>query len=163
MSSCLERMARKRSKEEESFRMVGNATKSQKFNSEWDVKAFLGVAGGKKTMRNSVQKGMEGLVASKVGEDVKRVVGDSVFTTVPENATMEGVMGWDEEWPWFSSLVEEQTLWGWFWFPDWDTGCMADGSYVAENEVLWDDDIWQLKDIKEIPCPSSSTQEKQGR
>nr|DAD34702.1 TPA_asm: hypothetical protein HUJ06_005342 [Nelumbo nucifera] len=162
MSSFVERTAKKRSKEED-FRMVGNATKSQKFNSEWDVKALLSVDSGKKTMGNLVQKGMQGVVAIKVGEDVKRVVGDSMFTTVPENSTIEGVMGWDEEWPWFSNLVEEQTLWGWFWFPSWDTECMADGSYVTDNEVLWDDDIWQLKDIKEIPSPSLSTQEKRGR
>nr|DAD35354.1 TPA_asm: hypothetical protein HUJ06_005994 [Nelumbo nucifera] len=141
-------MVRKRNRDEEGYR---KATKSHKFNSEWDVKALLGVAGKKiitTTARNSVQKGTEGVVG-KVGEEVKRFTGDSSYSSVPGNSTLEGAMGWDEDLPWFSSLVEEQALWGWLWFPEWETEF-----YAVQNELVWDDDIWQLKDIKEIPNPS---------
>ncbi|KAI4357816.1 hypothetical protein L6164_001740 [Bauhinia variegata] len=75
--------------------------------------------------------------------------------------TEDNMMGWtcnlEENWPgaWLQSeLVDEQMSWGSLWCPVWDLDFNAEAFGTLYSDVLWDDDIWNLK--KEIPNPSES-------
>lgn len=64
-----------------------------------------------------------------------------------------GLMEWEE---WCSSsngwmVGDEQMSWGTFWCPCWDIEFMGEAYDDLYNDVVWDDDIWDLKGIKEIP------------
>ena len=63
------------------------------------------------------------------------------------------VMGWswEEYMPWLGSVVDEQMSWGSTWFPGWDMDFMGEAFSALYSDVVWDDDIWNLK--KEIPIP----------
>ena len=64
------------------------------------------------------------------------------------------VMGWNwEEFSWPSPwLGDEQMCWGSVWLPVWDMDFIGDAFSFLYNDVVWDDDIWNLR--KEIPIPS---------
>ncbi|GAB4828840.1 hypothetical protein Ancab_018500 [Ancistrocladus abbreviatus] len=62
------------------------------------------------------------------------------------------------EWPWVRKeggiVVDEQMSWGAMWFPSWDVDFMGEDSYHAlYMDVIWDDDIWDLRSINQVPTP----------
>lgn len=69
-------------------------------------------------------------------------------------AAAEVVVEWEEWGLWSSSVVDEQMSWGTCWCPLWDMELM-DEAYVNElyGDVVWDEDIWDLKAINHIPNP----------
>lgn len=69
----------------------------------------------------------------------------------------EMVMGWDE-WPCSWAAVDEQMSWGTCWSPSWDMEFIDGETFHAlYDDVVWEDDIWDLKDIKNVPSSSSSS------
>ena len=58
-----------------------------------------------------------------------------------------------DEWPCFFCAVVEQLSWGTCWSPFWDINLMGEASHAFFSDVAWDDDIWDLKDIKDSPTP----------
>lgn len=63
---------------------------------------------------------------------------------------LENLLGW-EEWPWLSGVPDEQMSWGSVWSPFWDVDYVDKAYNVLFSDVAWDDDIWNLKTITEIP------------
>lgn len=65
----------------------------------------------------------------------------------------EGVnWNWEEYMPWLGGVVDEQMSWGSTWFPGWDMDFMGEAfNNALYNDVVWDDDIWNLKN--QIPIP----------
>ncbi|KAL3501718.1 hypothetical protein ACH5RR_036167 [Cinchona calisaya] len=60
---------------------------------------------------------------------------------------------WDDEWPCLLCEVVEQMSWGTCWPPFWETELMSEaGHHAFYSDVVWDDDIWELKDIKGFPA-----------
>ncbi|KAJ0095259.1 hypothetical protein Patl1_14966 [Pistacia atlantica] len=58
-----------------------------------------------------------------------------------------------EEWPWLKGVVDEQMSWGYYCLPNWGVEFMAEAYNALFSDVVWDDDIWNLKSIKAIPNP----------
>ena len=64
-------------------------------------------------------------------------------------------VNWEDDWRWLlGSVVDEQMSWASVWSPVWDMDLMGDAFSSLYNDVVWDDDIWNLK--KEIPIPSQT-------
>lgn len=69
-----------------------------------------------------------------------------------------GMMGWnwEENMPLVGGVVDEQMSWGSTWFPGWDMDLLGGDAFTAlYNDVLWDDDIWNLNN--QIPIPLDTT------
>ncbi|XWS22501.1 hypothetical protein CRYUN_Cryun29cG0041200 [Craigia yunnanensis] len=64
--------------------------------------------------------------------------------------TLETLFGW-EEWPWLRGAADEQMSWGSIWSPFWDVDFVDKAYGALFSDVAWDDDIWNLKTIMEIP------------
>lgn len=67
----------------------------------------------------------------------------------------QGLTHWEEcrnNWPWLGGGLDEQMSWSSLWLPVWDMDLMGDA--FGYNDVVWDDDIWNLR--TQIPIPSSS-------
>ncbi|KAK9091275.1 hypothetical protein Sjap_024452 [Stephania japonica] len=70
------------------------------------------------------------------------------------NYTKDGLgdvmnMGW-EEWPCWWNVMEEQMIWGCVMVPGWEEMDFK-GGLCGHNEVVWEDDLWCLRDIKHPP------------
>lgn len=79
-------------------------------------------------------------------------------TTIREGVIISNVMSWNNReeympsWLGGSSIVDEQMSWGSTWFPGWDMDFMMGEAFNSlYSDVVWDDDIWNLKN--EIPIP----------
>ncbi|KAM7276728.1 hypothetical protein ACFE04_018594 [Oxalis oulophora] len=60
--------------------------------------------------------------------------------------------GWEKELPWLKGDVDEQMWWGSVWLPTWDVEYMSEASSNALfSDDVGDDDIWNLKNVREIP------------
>ncbi|GAY47529.1 hypothetical protein CUMW_105120 [Citrus unshiu] len=78
----------------------------------------------------------------KVEEDVEK--GDESTPAVEESW-----LDWDELSLMLTrEVVDEQMSWGYFSLPIW--GVEAYGLFFSD--VVWDDDIWNLKSIKDVPA-----------
>ncbi|GAA0184398.1 hypothetical protein LIER_31686 [Lithospermum erythrorhizon] len=66
-------------------------------------------------------------------------------------ALLEDINGqWEESsFSWKFDDVEQMPYWCTSWCPLWDVECMAD----LYNDVVWEDDIWDLKATKNVPSP----------
>lgn len=66
-------------------------------------------------------------------------------------------LAWEEEEAWLCRssgvVVDEQMSWGLLWFPCWDMEFMGDAYNQLYSDVVWEDDIWNLKSITQIPNP----------
>ncbi|CAK7326578.1 unnamed protein product [Dovyalis caffra] len=83
----------------------------------------------------------------KVEEERKNITGGE-----SSEAVMENLQSWVDQWPWFrGSTVDEQMSWGSIWLPFWDLDYMGDACTEMFSDVVWDDDIWNLKGIDKIP------------
>ncbi|GKV46556.1 hypothetical protein SLEP1_g53529 [Rubroshorea leprosula] len=67
--------------------------------------------------------------------------------------TVENVVRWEEWWPWLSGVADEQMSWGCVWSPFWDVNFVDCAYNDLFSDVVWDDDIWNLKNINEVPKP----------
>ncbi|GKV26933.1 hypothetical protein SLEP1_g36146 [Rubroshorea leprosula] len=59
----------------------------------------------------------------------------------------ENVKWWEECWPWMNGMADEQMWWGYVWSPFWDFD-FVDKAYDNPHQlgdIVWDDDIWNLK------------------
>lgn len=76
--------------------------------------------------------------------------GGNGMKEIVEGNLRESLMtSWDdEEWPWWDcwSLSREEDC-------DGGTNFCGENNDFEEEEVIWEDDVWHLKDIKEIPQP----------
>ncbi|XVE75193.1 hypothetical protein DITRI_Ditri12bG0076100 [Diplodiscus trichospermus] len=64
--------------------------------------------------------------------------------------TLENLLGW-EEWRWLIGGADEQMSWASVWSPFWDVDFVDKAYSTLFSDVAWDDDIWNLKTIMEIP------------
>jgi len=76
-------------------------------------------------------------------------------TTIREGVNMSSNVvnwNWEEYMPWLGGVVDEQMSWGSTWFPGWDMDFIGEAfNNALYNDVVWDDDIWNLKN--QIPIP----------
>ncbi|KAK6252661.1 hypothetical protein QUC31_014381 [Theobroma cacao] len=70
----------------------------------------------------------------------------------PAVFTLKNFLGW-EEWPWLRGAADEQMSWGAVWSPLWDVDFVDKAYGSLFSDVAWDDDIWNLKTVMEIPKP----------
>ncbi|KAK9105728.1 hypothetical protein Scep_022572 [Stephania cephalantha] len=70
-------------------------------------------------------------------------------TTNTRDVLGDVMMGW-EEWPCWWNVMEEQMIWGCVMVPGWEEMDFK-GGLCGHNEVVWEDDIWCLRDIKHTP------------
>ncbi|KAK1374590.1 hypothetical protein POM88_030783 [Heracleum sosnowskyi] len=56
---------------------------------------------------------------------------------------------WSWSWSWM--VGDEQMCWDACWCPFWDVELMGKVYEDMYNDVVWDDDIWDLKCINQIP------------
>ncbi|XP_010521009.1 PREDICTED: uncharacterized protein LOC104800008 [Tarenaya hassleriana] len=47
--------------------------------------------------------------------------------------------------------VDEQMSWGAVWLPFWDVEFVGRNYGVLFDDVVWDDDIWNLRTVTEVP------------
>ncbi|KAL5553169.1 hypothetical protein UlMin_040570 [Ulmus minor] len=98
----------------------------------------------KKSKRGGLEKGKEEVV------EERRVEGGLSWAAVAAESV--GI-GWDVQenwWPWLGGLVDEQMSWGSIWLPFWDVEFMGEAYHSLFSDVMWDDDIWGIRGIKEV-------------
>ncbi|TYI98487.1 hypothetical protein E1A91_D01G217600v1 [Gossypium mustelinum] len=61
--------------------------------------------------------------------------------------SMQSTSVWWEEW----AYVDEQMSWASIWSPFWDVDFVDIAYGALFNDVAWDDDIWDLKNVMVIP------------
>ncbi|KAL6350964.1 hypothetical protein AAG906_031550 [Vitis piasezkii] len=94
-----------------------------------------------------------GKTKKRVKEEVGKVEDEKRDDRESMAVALESVVAWEEE-PWLSSgVVDEQMSWGLLWFPCWDMEFMGDAYSQLYSDVVWEDDVWNLKSITEIPNP----------
>ncbi|XP_020237652.1 uncharacterized protein LOC109816909 [Cajanus cajan] len=93
----------------------------------------------------------------KVEEEERKEARDMVGGFFQQGAREGGIMGWNWEennqnMPWLGGVVDEQMSWGSTWSPGWDIDYLGGEAFTAlYNDVVWDDDIWNLNN--QIPIP----------
>lgn len=88
-------------------------------------------------------------VVDKVEEEAENGVESAPAVAA---AVVEESLGW-EEWPLLTrEVVDEEMSWGYFSLPIWGVEFMAEAYGSLFSDVVWDDDIWNLKSIREIPA-----------
>ncbi|XP_022882305.1 uncharacterized protein LOC111399276 [Olea europaea var. sylvestris] len=113
--------------------------KRQRENLLKETKAATPTKSTKKGSRMGVAMSKE--AAGKPMEDQKELEAkESNMTAV------EDMMEWDE-WGSLWSEVDEQMSWATCWCPFWDMEFIGDAYSELYSDVLWDDDIWDLKGI----------------
>ncbi|XP_055805444.1 uncharacterized protein LOC129874211 [Solanum dulcamara] len=107
--------------------------------------------GEKKKAKRVVEKQSEEVKIEEEQRE-KNVGGDFV----KEVELMGGCDNWINEllcsWSNYN-VVDEQMSWGTCWSPVWDMEYLGEAYINLYNDVLWDDDVWDLKSIKEVPSP----------
>ncbi|KAK7390864.1 hypothetical protein VNO78_19017 [Psophocarpus tetragonolobus] len=96
--------------------------------------------GKKKVKKEGEQKVGKGVVEEEERKEGRDLVGGFFHQQ------------WEENIPWMGCVVDEQMSWGSTWFPAWDMDFLGDEAFTAlYNDVVWDDDIWNLNN--QIPIP----------
>ncbi|KAJ8570151.1 hypothetical protein K7X08_006728 [Anisodus acutangulus] len=114
--------------------------------------------GGKMIGNNYVDKKKAKRVVEKHSEEVKteeeqrNINGGGSVVKEMELMGDQCDNNWINKWICSWNMVDEQMSWGTCWSPIWDIEFMGE-AYVNNlyNDVLWDDDVWDLKAIKEVP------------
>ncbi|XP_061339435.1 uncharacterized protein LOC133286105 [Gastrolobium bilobum] len=104
--------------------------------------------GKKKAKKEAEQKGGKSVMEEEERNESRELVGGLL------QGAIDSVMSWcwDEYMPpWLGGVVDEQMSWGSTWYPGWDMDFMGEAFSSLYSDVVWDDDIWNLK--KEIPIP----------
>lgn len=131
-----------------SVRPVNNNNNINPPNVE-DVAAILGK---KKVKKEGEQKVVKEEGERKESRDM--LVGESLQH---QGARDGAIMGWNWEdnnmlWLGVGGVVDEQMSWGSTWLPGWDMDLLGGEAFTAlYNDVVWDDDIWNLN--HQIPIP----------
>lgn len=103
----------------------------------------------KKKAKREVEKRKEEVGKVVVVEEERREGRDLSGFAVAEHE-----MGWEEFCPWLGGAVDEQMSWGSLWLPFWDVEFMCEANYSAFfGDVAWEDDIWNVRGIMEVPKP----------
>ncbi|XP_058737830.1 uncharacterized protein LOC131609994 [Vicia villosa] len=91
-------------------------------------------------------------------KEILKEMGEETSTITREGVNSNNVMSWNNReeympsWLGGGSIVDEQMSWGSTWFPGWDMDFMMSEAFNSlYSDVVWDDDIWNLKN--EIPIP----------
>ncbi|CAN4121851.1 unnamed protein product [Withania somnifera] len=108
--------------------------------------------GEKRKAKRVVEKHREE-VKTDQDEQIRKNGGGNV---VKEVELMDECGNWTNEWlcSWNNdNIVDEQMSWGTCWSPVWDMEFLGEAYINLYNDVLWDDDVWDLKAIKEVPSP----------
>lgn len=101
----------------------------------------------KKKAKREVEKRKEEV--EKVEEERRELGRDQ-----PGFAVADYEMGWEEYYcPWLGGAVDEQMSWGSLWLPFWDVEFMCEDYSAFFGDVAWDDDIWNVRGIMEVPKP----------
>ncbi|BAT93764.1 hypothetical protein LR48_Vigan02g247500 [Vigna angularis] len=115
------------------------------------------------TGKKKVKKEGEQKVGKSVVEDEERkessrdMVAGFLQQQQQQGARDGGMMGWNWEEnnqniPWLRGVVDEQMSWGSTWVPAWDMDFLGGDAFTdLYNDVVWDDDIWNLNN--QIPIP----------
>ncbi|CAI9785383.1 unnamed protein product [Fraxinus pennsylvanica] len=111
--------------------------KRQRENTQRGTKMAPPTKPTKKGSRMAVAMPKEALV--KVVEDQKELEAKESDMMMSEE-----MMEWDE-WGSLWSEVDEQMSWATCWCPFWDMELIGDAYNELYSDVLWDDDIWDLK------------------
>lgn len=105
--------------------------------------------------KRAVNKEEEGGVMAVVAGEESECDDPSPTSSMRSEVTAESssLFGWDQEnwWPWLSGAVDEQMSWGSFWMPFWDVEFMGEAYNMLFGDVIWDDDIWGIRGIEEVP------------
>ncbi|XP_009608095.1 uncharacterized protein [Nicotiana tomentosiformis] len=110
------------------------------------------------TNKKKAKRGVEKQSEEVKTEAEERNRNDSEKSVVAEPAELIAECDYwiNNEWLclWSSdNMVDEQMSWGTCWSPVWDMEFIGEAYINLYNDVLWDDDIWDLKAIKEVPSP----------
>lgn len=98
----------------------------------------------------------EEMVMEKMAEEEEEVAGIGMVgeeEKVDEEAAESGAAMGLDDWGWTWSCEENQKWWEDVCYPYWETMCVDALAQVDDEELPWEDDIWNLKDIKEVPKP----------
>ncbi|MCD7473139.1 hypothetical protein HAX54_014765 [Datura stramonium] len=107
--------------------------------------------GEKKKAKGVVEKQSEEV---KIKEEQRENCGGNAVKEVEllgdqcDNWINELLCSWSND-----NVVDEQMSWGTCWSPVWDMEFLGEAYINLYNDVLWDDDVWDLKAIKEVPTP----------
>jgi len=115
--------------------------------------------GKKKVKKEGEQKvGKSVLEEEERRESSRDMVGGFLQQQQQQQGARDGgVMGWNWEEnnqniPWLRGVVDEQMSWGSTWVPAWDMDFLGGDAFTElYNDVVWDDDIWNLNN--QIPIP----------
>ena len=105
--------------------------------------------------KKKVKKEGEQKVGKSVVEEEERK--ESSFLLQQQQQQQGAMMGWNWEEnnqniPWLRGVVDEQMSWGSTWVPAWDMDFLGGDAFTdLYNDVVWDDDIWNLNN--QIPIP----------
>ncbi|KAL2324085.1 hypothetical protein Fmac_023143 [Flemingia macrophylla] len=106
--------------------------------------------------KKSKKEGEQKVVA--VEEEERKENRDMVGGFLQQQGATDGAMmgwNWEENLPWLGGVVDEQMSWGSTWSPGWDMDYLGGDAFTAlYNDVVWDDDIWNLNN--QIPIPLQS-------
>ncbi|GAB4840297.1 hypothetical protein Ancab_021061 [Ancistrocladus abbreviatus] len=107
-----------------------------------------------KRLKTTVEK-QQTVEAEKKGDNTRKQMSAPLVPAV----VVDGATTRWYEWPWARRggvsggvVLDEQMSWGAMWFPSWDVDFMGEDSHHAlYSDVVWDDDIWDLKSINQVP------------
>ncbi|TKY50834.1 hypothetical protein E2542_SST22340 [Spatholobus suberectus] len=111
--------------------------------------------GKKKAKKEGEQKVGKSVVEEEERKESKDMMVGG-FMQQQQEARDGVMMGWNWEennqnMPWLGGVVDEQMSWGSTWFPGWDMDFLGEAFTALYNDVVWDDDIWNLNN--QIPIP----------
>lgn len=120
---------------------VNHGSNTRPAKAEGKTTAIITTAG----MSTKAKKKGKSTAVQKVEEERENTGGEST------QMVMENLQCWDDQWPWYRGIVDEQMSWGSIWLPFWDVDYMGEAYREMFSDVVWDDDIWNLKGIDKIP------------
>ncbi|GAU14832.1 hypothetical protein TSUD_50440 [Trifolium subterraneum] len=129
---------------------VNNAINTPKNppNVEDMVVATMGKKKGKKEGEHKMKEEVE----KKESKEMSELSQQATITTIREGVNSNVMTcNLEEYMPWLGGVVDEQMSWGSTWFPGWDMDFMGESFNSLYSDVVWEDDIWNLKN--EIPIP----------
>lgn len=124
---------------------------SESESEEEEEKGSLQKMGG---VGGTILEEKENINGGKEEEEVGMEKGDGngpiIFEMSPRNS-----MDLNDHWPpdpWSLQYLEREMFCKWDSNPCWDIELMpGNWDYEDDEEIIWEDDVWHLRDIKEVP------------